>query len=151
MTKKYTPENFMVNPVDEKPLLEYIESKVNQSLQPSESIKIDIGAIACDNCEVSQDCIYEIANKLWVGDKPQFCFHIPVRIKTKMDGGTSHSMFPSFYFPMTFDDLKKYTLPEVSLKEFMGGRYDYNPRISQNMRAFMKVINETFIDTENGN
>jgi hypothetical protein len=148
MKHLYTPATFMVNPIDEAKLFEFIESKVKPSLQENEQITITIGALACDNCEVSQDCIYEVANKIWTGDKAVFMFHVPIRIKVLAEGGYSHSMFPSFYYPMSFEDLKPYTLPEVSLKEFMGSRFNYNPRITKNMNVFMKMINDSFVESE---
>ena len=146
MNNPYTPENFLVDPVNEELLLKHIEGIVNPSLQPNESIRIDVGAIACNNCEINQDCIYEIAHKIWKDGKPVFLFNIPVRIKTKTEGGTSHSMFPSFYFQMSLEEIDPFLLPEISLKEFMGSRFDYNPRINKNMKDFMKMINDNLTD-----
>ena len=52
-------------------------------------------------------------------------------------------MYPKFHMTIDFDDVKKcFTGEEKELWEFMGGRYEYNPRIHTNMRGLVKLVNK---------
>lgn len=49
------------------------------------------------------------------------------------------SMFPSFSVQFDLSDIEKYVTGEQELWEFMGSRYDYNPRISNNLDNILKI------------
>ena len=50
------------------------------------------------------------------------------------------SMFPKYYIDFDMEDIEKaYTGEEKELWEYMGSRYEYNPRITNNMREIAKL------------
>lgn len=68
---------------------------------------------------------------------------IDVYSETRDDDGKrlSFGIFPRFTNEMTIDELlKKKYIKEVSMFDFMKGRFQYNPRIENNMRIFVKSM-----------
>jgi len=60
---------------------------------------------------------------------------------SKEDGSKSVAMFPTYYFDIdSADVIKCLTGEEKSLFEFMGSRYNYNPRIRNNEFAMLKLV-----------
>jgi hypothetical protein len=54
-------------------------------------------------------------------------------------------MFPKYYFDFDFADIEKaYTGEEKELWEYMESRYEYNPRIHNNMREIVRVSKGIF-------
>jgi hypothetical protein len=50
------------------------------------------------------------------------------------------AMMPMFYVDFDYDDIEKcFTGEEKELWEFMGGRYEYNPRIHNNLRGIVEL------------
>lgn len=63
---------------------------------------------------------------------------VPFYKKRNKDGV---SMFAQFFVDIDVDDIKKcLTGEEISLFEFMKGRYQYNPRISVNEYQMLKLL-----------
>ena len=57
------------------------------------------------------------------------------------DGSQKISMMPSFYVDFDFEDIEKcFTGEEKELWDFMGGRYEYNPRIHSNLRGIVELF-----------
>lgn len=49
-------------------------------------------------------------------------------------------MMPTYYIDIDYSEIEKcFTGEEKELHEFMGGRYEYNPRIHQNLRWIVKL------------
>lgn len=60
--------------------------------------------------------------------------------KKNDDGSRKISMMPSFYMDFDFDDIELcFTGEEKELWEFMGERYEYNPRIHSNLREIVSL------------
>jgi hypothetical protein len=56
----------------------------------------------------------------------------------KVEGGIA--MFPSHFIDFDYDDIAKhFTGEEMELWQFMGERYEYNPRIHNNLRDIVKL------------
>ena len=56
------------------------------------------------------------------------------------DGSQSFSIIPSFYVDFDFEDIEKcFTGEEKELWDFMGQRYEYNPRIYNNLRGIVAL------------
>jgi hypothetical protein len=63
------------------------------------------------------------------------------RVAVTTENGRSVAMFPSYEFDIDIDDVKKcLTGEEVSLYQFMKGRYRYNPRIEKNEMEILKLV-----------
>ena len=63
------------------------------------------------------------------------------KIDKETENGFSVSMFPSYYFDIDMDDIKKcLTGEEKPLYQFMKGRYGYNPRIMSNEMGILKLV-----------
>lgn len=55
-------------------------------------------------------------------------------------GGGSIAIFPTYYIDFDYADIEKcFTGEEMELWEFMGERYEYNPRIHTNLREIVKL------------
>jgi hypothetical protein len=56
----------------------------------------------------------------------------------KVNGGIA--MYPTIYVDFDYEEIEKcFTGEEKELWEFMGSRYEYNPRITQNMRGIVEL------------
>ena len=65
-----------------------------------------------------------------------------VRRSTKTEEGESFPMSYECYLDVYESEFPALTDDHTSLSEFMGGRYNYNPRIVSNTREIVKLINE---------
>lgn len=140
-----TSENLMVFPINR----ESIQNKILE-LNPNtpSNVKYELmgrEAIVCDlNLIVDNECCYSILSKKLLNNNIEYTYSFPVHIKKETDTGYSISMFPSFEVEFTLTELLTgYILPQLSLKEFMASRYEYNPRIKHNTRDFLEFINST--------
>jgi hypothetical protein len=69
------------------------------------------------------------------------------RVSVTTENGRSIAMFPSWEFDIDIDDVKKcLTGEEVSLYQFMKGRYRYNPRIEKNEMEILKLVYHNSIE-----
>ena len=131
----------MVLPLNNEKILFALKAIIEQG--ENREFKIDTGALCNSAMVVDADCCYCFLENRVVLGKVQLVYDVPVRIVTIKEGGRSFPMSVSFYFPITLDDLQYYTDAQQTLKEFMGSRHDYNPRIKNNMREFLQDANET--------
>ena len=90
------------------------------------------------NVVTDNECCYEILEKKMHNGTIQYVYEIGCRIKTWKDGGYSFPMTVDFWFSISLDEIAKFLKPAESLKDFMIGRYEYNPRISSNTQNFIK-------------
>lgn len=131
-----TPVTLTVIPLNEEKLLQRIRAEVKME-DPLESLHIRTSAIAAENIFVNKDCCYGFMEKRYQSGKIQFVYDVPVRVRKKTPDGEVCPMCPSFYFPIGIEELRNYYLATVSLKDYMGQRFDYNPRIKTNMNNFL--------------
>lgn len=154
--KKLTADTAMVRPINEPKIQELLARYMaTGTLGQFDSYVIDCRAIFIDedmNTVVSQDCCYEFTYPMAIsesGSPARFknYFELPVRIKKSVPDGTGgfnckYPSAPTFYFPIPMDMLLlAYCWPATSLREFMGSRFNYNPRIEKNVKEFLKFIN----------
>lgn len=137
---KKDENTFMVKPVDKEKILKKISTIPKQE---NEEFVIDVGALVGCIVIVDENCIYSFLEPRFINGNPQMVYDVPVRIKTRIEDGWSFPVAISFYYPITLEELCEYLKPDISLKEYMGSRYDYNPRIKINMRDFLDDMNET--------
>jgi hypothetical protein len=63
------------------------------------------------------------------------------KVHKEIDNKRSIAMFPSYEFNIDIDDVKKcLTGEEITLYEFMNGRYRYNPRIEANEMDILNLV-----------
>jgi hypothetical protein len=61
-----------------------------------------------------------------------------IGIFEKIEGG--FKMCPTYYIDVDYSEIEKcFTGEEQELWQFMGSRYEYNPRIHQNLRGMVKL------------
>jgi hypothetical protein len=129
-------EEFKVTPINTDLLTINLEKKIGIGF--NQEFHIDKFALVSDIAETDNECVYSLLVEKYHHDKVQTVVSVPVRIKTKKKGGSSIGMVPDFYVDLSMNEIKPYMLEQISLKEFMKGRYRYNPRIEQNEREFLK-------------
>lgn len=111
-------------------------------LKEGDEYQIDTEALYDGNVLIDPDCCYYFMCPRLEGGKVQNVWDVPVRTKRAQPGGGYRlSMEVEFYFPILAVDLSKYFKDVVSLKTFMGSRYNYNPRITRNTREFLDAVN----------
>jgi hypothetical protein len=134
-------ETIIVHPIDEAKLSAYIEQLVWK--------RDDIAIVAkCpaildeSNVLVNSDCVYNILEKQFFDNQIQHVALIEVREKKLTPEGWTYPLFTSYHFSIGLEKLKSdFGLPCTSLKEYMGSRYNYNPRVSKNMKDLIATIN----------
>ena len=132
--KSLTAETLKVIPINKELLEQSVNSMMPKKDGTTYFLNEKIALVPDVNIATDNECIYEILED----DKIEF----EVFAKTKTDTGYQMSLIPDRFISCTLDELKNdFSLPELSLKEFMKGRYDYNPRIIGNTRDFLKDVN----------
>ena len=144
--KKYTADNLMVKPINQKNLNKFLKkfikleknqefSLIPEALILHENIKIICDTDACGNYINSQ------INK--TTKISEFYIEINIGVKTHTSE-TSYTYRSSHSVIQIFEsELEKYKIldSEISLKDFMGSRYNYNPRISSNTKILIDAVN----------
>lgn len=132
-------ETFMVQPIDNVKALAWITEKI--APQDNHKFSISIGAIVGNNVEVDDECCYNFMPKKFINGKIQHVLEVGVRIITIMsETQRSIPTSASFYIDIPEEDYSNMFTEQKSLKEHMGRRYDYNPRIKANMLEFIEDI-----------
>lgn len=139
--KKITEHMLKVTPIDHEKLAKYLEEIYRP--EPNQRYTTEYCALVCENVMTDNECCYWFIEKKAHNGKLQFVYSAPVRVITKTDEGESFPMTPSFYVDISTEDLKPYMKDKCTLREYMARRYNYNPRISANMRDFLKEINDS--------
>lgn len=134
-----TSENTMVVPYNFTKIKNEISKLIN--VDPGQII-LDHGARYQKNVIVDAECCYWFIEKHLIDNKVQLVMNVPVRIKKPGDTpGSFHiPMMTEFYYPIKEDDMANYELEPITLREHMGQRYNYNPRITKNMREFLADV-----------
>jgi hypothetical protein len=146
MKKTYTVDTIMVTPLDGGKILDHVKKEI--ALGPNVDFGCHPDAIVA-NVFIDNECCFGELTKSLHNGKIQRVYFCPISIVTKTEGGMK---IQSNAFSVTLgeDDIKKISLPPVSLKTFMGRRFGYNPRIEKNTREFVKLYNEAAQDETDG-
>ncbi len=139
-------EQLMVKPINKEKLEKYLTKTF--PVKKNQRCRTELSALVCENVMTDNECCYWYLEKKFHDGKIQFVYTAPVGLVTKTKTGESFSLTPSFYHDMSLDELKPYIQKEVSLKEFMTGRFNYNPRITSNQRNFMKNVGFEILKTK---
>lgn len=136
-------ENLMVKSINQELLIKHITKLI--PLQQDQEYMIEKSAfVLVDgkiiNVVTDNECCYEILEKKLHNGMVQHVYEIGCRIKNLKDGGYSFPMTVSFYFSISLDEVVEFLNSEESLKDFIIGRYNYNPRISSNTQNFLKFV-----------
>lgn len=142
------PETLIVEPINEGKLSKYLEKFIridnNQTLMvekesfffhPWQSFLIDD-----DCCAGKLEKIYNRETK-----STEWKTSFAIRKSTKTENGESFPMYVNEYFDIPETELRDNNLLDnpISLKEFMGRRFGYNPRIETNTRIILKEIQQS--------
>ena len=130
-------DTIKVRPINQEFILDILNGLATDR-QDNEEFIIQVGAMY-ENVEVDNDCRYRFLDNKFIDGKIQLVLTVGVCVKTKTLTGYSRGIVPQFYFDICLDT-EGLLGEEVSLKEFMGSRYNYNPRIRTNMREFIEDI-----------
>lgn len=137
---KKDENTLMVLPLNTDKIIAAIEQLIGKP--ENTEYKISQDAICEDMAVLDNECCYGYLENRVFNGAVMPVYDIGVRIVTITPEGKSFPMSNSFYFTQSLSQLKELFCKEpVSLKEFMGQRYDYNPRIKANMRNFLEDIN----------
>lgn len=143
---RHTEHTLLVRPVSGEAIVALLNASMPCEAGTEYRVH-DFGLI--ENVTLSNECIYSVnEQKVVDNNRIAFVFDAPVRIRTiDTNDCHPHSMFPDFYLPLTIETLESLAGQPVSLKDFMGSRYNYNPRIKTNMREFIKDIGSQIPET----
>lgn len=132
----------MVLPLNKDKIILAIEAILPK--EDNQRYDIPTGALCNTVMVVDMECCYCFLENRLVDGGISPVYDIPVRIITKTSSGSSIPMSPSFYMSVSIAKLIiDFTDAPISLKEFMGSRYSYNPRIERNMQEFLTDANVT--------
>lgn len=140
-------ETILVEPINKEKLALYFEKHIpknhNQSfmidsdsvfIHPYKSFLID------DEC-----CAGNLERKFnRITKLSEWTVNLGIRKSTKKVGGESFPMYFESYFEIYESELRENELLDapISLKDFMMGRYKYNPRIERNTSIIVREINK---------
>lgn len=150
--KKQTADTVMVRTFNKAKLLKLLARYMDDSvLKPGQYFVVRDEAMLVDednNLTLTPDCVYSFTMPAAYSEsgsktKVKNIYQLPVYINTKTENGTNISIMPSFYYFIDAELLAlAYCDKPVTLREFIGNRYNYNPRISKNMNELLKQINQ---------
>lgn len=132
-------EKLKVRPVDVKKLAEEVTIQLVEQLPhlKGKSFYIQEHAFITPNILLDKECCSVTDDK-----KVPFLIRRESEKTKDEDGKETTQMYPfaCWDFDVPLSKLKPYLLPEISLKEFMGERYDYNKRIRENTIDFLDYV-----------
>lgn len=152
-SKKLNAETILVEPINKEKLAAYFEKFIpkddNQSfiidtdsvfIHPYKSFLIDN-----DCCAGNLDRKFNRNTK-----STEWTVNLGIRKSTKTEGGESYPMYNESYFEIYESELRENGLldPAIPLKDFMLGRFNYNPRIERNTAIMIKEINKVLKEFE---
>lgn len=146
MNKKHTAETLMVQPINTDKLKQYLSSFY--ILEENQDLSIYSKAIVKNKekvISINKDCCGFFLEKRWDNNvnKTDFFLDIEMQIQTKNGSITQFSQMDHAHSISLTTLIEQEILdPECPLKEFMGSRYNYNPRIAKNTRLILAEINE---------
>lgn len=145
--EKHNEETLMVKPFNKENFRKYLSKYFK--LENNQEFIIDSEAIIFnENAKINldTDCCHSFLNKGLnkENSKIEFYFEFGIRKETKTIGGSSYQMVAASILQIFESEWQEFNLlePEISLKEFMGSRYKYNPRIESNTTLLLKNVNK---------
>lgn len=137
--KNLEAELFKVIPIDEAKIQEHLHLCLGTD--PSK-VRYNVPKIAWlkdSDCVTDTECVYFKIYKVLQAKELVYMIEIEIRESKKTENGWSNGMMPAFVLPITLDAfVSTFSLPETTLKEFMTGRFNYNPRIIKNTKELMQ-------------
>lgn len=133
-----------VRPINKKKLNDYVSKLVPN--KENETYMFEYVGLLCEkepdgeNCITDNECCYFIANKKFINGELAITYECPVWVSVKTETGRTIGGSPVFYIDIPVIILKTMMEEPISLKEFMVGRYNYNPRIRRNMAEFIEAV-----------
>jgi len=137
---KITADTVMVSPINEEKALALVKLFVKE--KRGQSFSTYSGALLDENVITDRECCYCFLDKHYMNGKIQIVYNIPIRIEKRTKKGRTIPLDPSFYFTIDSATFKTILDKEVSLREYMGSRFNYNPRIVANTSDFLKLLQE---------
>lgn len=140
----------MVYPLNEAEVIKHVGNMLKMPKAfPGEYLEVSRGAIVIVKggyLLISPDCCYQVSDTEAVGsvitETLKMAFKKGFREPTGPGAFANH---PRGRFSSTFpaeNIVKYFCMDPLPLKDFMGGRYNYNPRIIKNMRDVIAIIND---------
>lgn len=110
----------------------------------------DLGVEETEHIIIDNECCGKISNRtnFYCGELNPSIFCLNAfegiaffKVSVKEGNKKSIAMFPSYFFDIDSDDVVKcLTGEKKSLFEYMGRRYNYNPRIRSNEENILKLV-----------
>lgn len=148
---RYNENSLMVYPINKIALKDYLKKHID--LKENQDLTIDTEAIIFkeySKIHLNDECVYRIMergiNK--ESGKSESFITIGIRRQTKnADGSITFSVRFESYIHIFKSEWKQYNLLEkkISLKEFMGSRFNYNFRIIDNTIRMISHINSLIL------
>jgi hypothetical protein len=134
MSNKHSSENVMVKVIDPQKVMDLLGLP---KVKDGEQYRIVIEGVIDNKICTTKDCLYSFLKKIFINGQVRIVIDIPIFIDITKNGIQARRP-PQFYAPVDVEsDIYS---QEVSLKEYMGDRYNYNSRIMTNMFNLLKAI-----------
>ena len=152
-TKKLNAETILVEPINKEKIAAYFEKYI--LLKENEEFMIDTDSIFIHPYKsflIDNECCAGFLEKKFNKEKKvsEWAVNIGIRISTKTKDGYSIPMSHESYFELYESELRENDLlnPAIPLKDFMAGKFNYNPRIERNTAIMIKQINKVLKEFE---
>lgn len=145
-----TPENIKVRPLDHAKVLKRIYLHIPEKKNIQYNI-CDFAILMLTNVAMNHDCVYEILSRRLneKTGKTTIYFDIPIQKSYKTRKGWKKKITPDFYLSLPVREIElKLCKKPITMLEYMGDRYNYNPRITENMKALLSDLNPAPWDLE---
>lgn len=150
---KLDVETILVEPINKERLAKYFEKYIPKN--SNQSFIIDTDSIfihAYKSFLIDFECCAgNLERKFNKSTKmSEWTVNLGVRKSTKTNEGESYQMYYESYVEFFESELRENNLLDepISLKEFMVGRFNYNPRIIRNTAIMVKEINKVLKEFE---
>jgi hypothetical protein len=148
-TKMNTAEDVIVFPINMEKLIKFITEEFMQNIYNGliregymdvEFVIHKQALLKQFNIMTDNECCYQSS----ISIEPKFQFAVTHKGLKPDDENSKminyHSISPVGHIQLSRKELNRFLMPEISLKEFMGSRFEYNPRISRNTINLLKQI-----------
>ena len=142
-----TAENIMVEPINREKLTKFLNDNVGKN--ENQEFIIDKDSIFIHNDKsllIDNECCAGELEKTFdrLSKKFEWKVSLGIRKYTETEAGRSTPMCYEGYIDFSESELRREGLlhEKQTLKDFMGGRFGYNPRIENNTRQIEEIITE---------
>ncbi len=140
INKKFTADTIIVSQINRGMVIEMVRKQYKP--KENEILKTNTVALVDDNVVTDNECCYAFLDKKLINEKVQHVYIAPIYVDIKTENGETHSTTPTFYFDIPEDLFPIVFTESKSLKDFMVGRFNYNPRIKKNTQKFINAYNQ---------